>query len=280
MQTILNFLVKHNHWFLFILLEGISFMLIIRFNNYQNAVFFTSANNTLGDVYSLITDVDNYFGLRTENAELLEHNKELAQEVAELRLRLNEAESLNALSKETIASNAKDNYIFNTAAIINNSHTRLNYFIVIDKGAKDGIESEMGVFNSQGVIGTVYMVSDNYSLVMPLPNSKSNTSCKVRGGNETTILQWDGQDKQHSYLVDLPRHSRFAQGDTVVTSSHSSIFPEDIPVGIIDKVEESIDGMFYRARVRLFADFSTLRSVYTVGHKGYKEQKELEKKIL
>ncbi|MBR2638535.1 MAG: rod shape-determining protein MreC [Bacteroidaceae bacterium] len=279
MQTILNFLIKHNHWFLFILLEGISFMLIVRFNNYQNAIFFTSANRVAGDVYAIFTDIDSYFGLRTENSSLLKHNRELLQEIAVLRGQLNEANNSKALLNDTTANRYKNNYNFYAANVVSNTLTRLNYFIVIDKGLEDGIGNEMGVFNSNGVVGVIYQASQHYSLVLPLLNNKSNTSCKIRNGNETSILQWDGKDKEFSYLVDLPRHSRFAIGDTIVTSGHSSIFPEDIPVGTIDDIEESIDGMFYKARVRLFADFSTLRTVFIVGRDGYKEQKELEKNI-
>ena len=81
MQTILNFLIKHNHWFLFTLLEGISFVLIISFNNYQSAVMFTSANNVAGNIYSVITDIDSYFGLKSENTILLEHNRALLEEL-------------------------------------------------------------------------------------------------------------------------------------------------------------------------------------------------------
>ena len=81
MQTILNFLIKHNHWFLFTLLEGISFVLIISFNNYQNAVVFTSANNIAGDIYSTLTDVDSYFRLKSDNITLKEYNRTLLEEL-------------------------------------------------------------------------------------------------------------------------------------------------------------------------------------------------------
>ena len=279
MQTILNFLIKHNHWFLFFLLEGISFMLIVRFNNYQGATFFTAANSTVGNIYSAIANVDSYFGLQQENETLLTHNKELVEEVALLRTRIAELKSREALLTDTVVQKISSGYRFHTATIVSGNSSTANNYFVIDKGGLDSIKSEMGVFNSEGVVGIIYQSSTHYSLVLPLLNSKSRTSCKVRGDNTSSILQWDGNDTHYSHLVDLPRHTRIAKGDTVVTSGHSAIFPEEIPVGVIDKIEDSADGMFYRARVKLFVNFSTLSSVFIVAKEGYDEQKELERKI-
>ena len=53
MRNLLNFLIKYNYWFLFLLLEAASFVLLFRFNYYQQSVFFTSANSVAGKVYDL-----------------------------------------------------------------------------------------------------------------------------------------------------------------------------------------------------------------------------------
>lgn len=254
-------------------------MLIVRFNNYQGATFFTAANSVVGGLYSAISDVDGYFGLQQENEALLTHNKELTQEVAILRAQIAELKNREAMLTDTVVQNIGSGYRFHTATIVSGSSNTANNYFVIDKGRSDSISSEMGVFNSEGVVGIIYQSSTHYSLVLPLLNSKSRTSCKVRGDNTSSILQWDGNDARYSHLVDLPRHTRIAKGDTVITSGHSAIFPEGIPVGIIDKIEDSADGMFYRARVELFTNFATLSSVFIVTKEGYEEQKELERTI-
>ena len=51
MRNLLNFLIKYNYWFLFLLLEVASFILLFRFNHYQQSVYFTSANGVAGKVY-------------------------------------------------------------------------------------------------------------------------------------------------------------------------------------------------------------------------------------
>ncbi len=281
MQTILNFLVKHNHWFLLLLLEGISFMLIIHFNNYQRAAFFTATNNAAGNIYSTISEIDGYFGLRSENEELKEHNTQLLSQITELKATITELSNREALAHDTTAADLGSGYTFYTANVVSNPLNSINNFIVLDKGSNDGIEQEMGVFCNKGVVGIVYLTSDNYSLVLPLLNSKSNISCRILGdeGASVPMLQWDGNDTRHSHLVDLPRYTKFETGDTVVTSGHSEIFPAGITVGTIDNVESTTDGMFYRARVKLSTNFASLTSVFVVGNKGHNELKELMNKI-
>ena len=274
MQQILNFLIKHNHWFLFILLEGISFVLLFSFNNYQSASMFTSTNEVAGNIYSMISDVDGYFTLNDENHALLEHNKELISEIEALKEELATLKDSSA-----IAAFPDGKFRFNTARAVNNSLNKLQNFITIDKGENDGIGSEMGVFNDKGVVGIIYQTSRNFSLVMPLLNSKSMLSCRVKGNNSFCTLRWHGDELQYSYLIDLPRYAIFQQGDTVVTSGFSSIFPADIPVGEIERLEDSDDGMFYRARVRLFVDFASIDNVFVVGNDNKKEQDTLEQSI-
>lgn len=276
MQTLLNFFIKHNHWFLFLLLEGIGVMFIVQFNSYQNAKMFTSANRVAGDVFAAITDVRSYFSLKSENEKLLQYNKELNELVAALQ-----AELTFHRDSAMVASlpHKSSDFFYNCATVVNNSLNAVNNYITIDKGTADGVEPEMGVFCNEGVVGIIYTASAHYSVVIPLLNSKSSISCRVKGSDSFCTLQWMGDDTRHSYLVDLPRYNSYEQGDTVVTSGFSSIFPGDIPIGIIEKTEDSDDGMFAQARVELFTDFATLHKVYIVGNKGQKEQKELENSI-
>ena len=279
MQAILNFLIKHNHWFLFTLLEGISFVLIVSFNNYQGAVMFTSANNVAGNIYSVITDVDNYFTLKSDNEILLDHNHRLLEELELVQSELESVKEKVLLAEYPLTSKKDNGFYYKTATVVNNTLNKTDNYITINKGTNDGVHSEMGVFSERGVVGIVYQSSGNYSIVIPLLNGKSKVNCRVKGGNSFCALQWDGKDARYSYLVDLPRYTVFERGDTVVTSGFSSIFPADIPVGRIHNIEESEDGLFYRAKVELFVDFSAVSNVFVVGNDGKEEQEQLEKNV-
>mgnify|MGYP003310247415 CR=1 FL=1 len=278
MRSILDILIKHNHWFVLLLLEGISVVLIICFNNYQSATMFTSANSIAGNLYSAISDVSSYFDLKSENEVLVEHNEELINDIEVLKTRLRTYEDSAAIANLGDATRTDEGYYYKAARVVNNSINNVNNYITIDKGSAQGVTDQMGVFNNRGVIGITYTASENFAVVLPLLNSKSIISCKVKN-NSLCTLKWDGDDTRYSYLIDLPRYELFEKGDTVVTSGFSSIFPADIPVGRIHNLEESEDGLFYRAKVELFVDFSAVSNVFVVGNDGKEEQKQLEESI-
>lgn len=278
MRAILNFLIKHNHWLLFILLEGISFVLIISFNNFHRAAFFTSANSIVGNVYSAMSDIKGYFSLKDENKILVKHNQELLGEIETLKSLLMEYEDSASLANNELIKKNNIDYHYTAARVVNNSTNKVNNYLTIDKGTVHGVDREMGVFNEKGVIGVTYTSSGNYTVVLPLLNSKSTISCKVKD-NTFCSLKWDGGNTRYSYLVDLPRYEIFEKGDTVYTNGFSSIFPSGIPVGRIDKLEDSADGQSFRARVELFVDFSSISNVYVVGNDKKKEQDKLELSI-
>lgn len=278
MRSILDILIKHNHWFLFLLLEGISFVLIVCFNNYQSATMFTSASSIAGNIYSASTDINSYFNLKTENQTLVDLNRELVNEVENLKRELRAYEDSASVATLQQQLQRHNGFNYNTAKVVNNSVNKVNNYITIDKGTRQGVGQQMGVFNHQGVIGITYTSSENFTIVLPLLNSKSIISCKVKG-KTLCSLKWDGKDTRHSYLIDLPRYELFEKGDTVYTSGFSSIFPAGIPVGRIERLEDSADGQAYRARVELFADFASVDNVFVVGNDNSAEQEQLEQSI-
>ena len=239
---------------------------------------FTSANRIAGNMYSAITDVDSYFSLKTQNQALVDHNRELVNEVESLKTQLMEYADSASIAGIQQTLQPHNGFHYNTAKVVNNSVNKVNNYITIDKGIQQGVKDQMGVFNHQGVIGITYTSSDNFTIVLPLLNSRSSISCKVKG---TTLcsLKWDGKDTRHSYLIDLPRYELFENGDTVYTSGLSSVFPAGIPVGRIVRLEDSADGQAYRARVELFVDFTTVDNVFVVGNDNREEQEKLEQSI-
>ena len=278
MRNILNFFIKYNHWFLFLLLEGISIVLIVSFNRYQSATLFTSANRVAGNIYSAITDIEDYFGLKDENTALINHNRTLLEEIETLKRELRTYKDSTLLS-EIPYSGKGNGFYFNTARTVNINSDKNNFFITIDKGTNDGIKPKMGVFNEKGIVGITYSSSGGFTTVLPLLNGKNRISCKIKGGNSYSSLVWDGNDTRYSYLIDMPKQTGIAKGDTVVTSGFSSIFPEGMPIGRIDKMEDSNDGLFFKAKVELFVDFTAVDNVFIVGNDSKEEQATLEKSI-
>ena len=68
-----------------------------------------------------------------------------------------------------------------------------------------------------------------------------------------------------------------SKGDTIVTSSYSSIFPEGIMVGTIEDFEKIAGNTFYNVTIKLSTDFNRLSYVNVVNNLMREEQTTLEK---
>ena len=154
MHNLVEFLAKYNHWFLFIVLEVISMVLLFQFNNYQGSVWFTSANAVAGKVYEADAQVKSYFNLSTVNAELTQRNLQLEQQVKFL-----EESLLDKTADSLTMANRQMQYLSQfglvPAKVISNSLDKTDNLITIDKGSADGIHKDMGVACGNGVVGVV-----------------------------------------------------------------------------------------------------------------------------
>lgn len=273
MNGLIDFLFRHNHWLLFIVLEAVSLVLLFSFNDYQGSVWLSSASGVSGHVLETKQHVGSYFGLRSENERLTEQNARLQEEVYALRERIDSTE-LMRMTEET-----RRQWTFGVipATVIENSISLTDNYITIDKGTRDGLRPDMGVISSEGVVGVTFKCSAHYSLILPVLHSSSNISCKVIPGDSFGYLQWTGGDARQAMLRDVPRYASIHVGDHIVTSGHSSFFPEGIEVGTIDQFEPSADNLSNNITVALSTPFSRLRHVFVITNEGTDERKELKR---
>ena len=275
MRNLLNFLIKYNYCFLFLLLEVTSFVLLFRFNRYQQSVYFTSANSVAGKVYEISGGITSYFHLKSVNEDLLDRNMWLEQRVSFLENTLRE-KGLDSVKLHSMERLTPTEYRIFKANVIKNSLNKADNYITLDRGTTEGIAPEMGVVDANGVVGIVYKTSPHYSLVIPILNSKSSISCKIVGSDYFGYLKWEGGDSRFAYLQDLPRHAEFNLGDTVVTSGYSTVFPEGVVVGTVDDMADSHDGLSYLLKIKLATDFGKVSNVRVISRSGQDEQKTLE----
>jgi rod shape-determining protein MreC len=275
MRNLLEFLKNHFHWFLFVLLEVLCAVLLFQYNNYQNSVWFTSANWVTGKVYEWTSWMESFFSMTKVNEDLTLRNFYLERQVTQLRRLYAEATTETDV-KEQQELEKLQQYKLIPAKVVTNELHLANNLITIDKGEKDGVEVGMGVACGKGVVGVVYLTSAHYSIVIPVLNMKSSRiSCAIRNRGYFGVLRWDGRDAGIAYVEDIPRHARFNKGDWVETNGFSTIFPSGILVGQIKQVYNSRDGLSYRLQVRLSTDFGNLRDVVVINDKTIAERMRL-----
>lgn len=276
MNNIFQFLYKHLHWIVFIVLETVCFVLLFSYNNFQGSVYLSTANDVVARLLNGKDRMTTYFGLADKNRILAEQNAQLQQRIMELEM-LNEHHYLDSLSEEeSIRRIHRTGYHITPAQIIDKSINKMDNYFTIDRGTADGIAPDMGVMGVEGVVGIVYKCTEHYSLVMPVLNGNSSISCKVFGKNDFGYLRWNGGDSRYAMLYDLPRYSNVETGDTIVTSGNSSFFPEGIMVGRVEETYTSSDGLYMNLRVQLSTPFSRLEHVFVVSKMDAEELAALQ----
>lgn len=272
MRNLLDFLSRHNHWFVFVLLEVISAVLLFRYNSYQGSVWFSSANAVSGKLFEWNSAVGQYFSLIDVNEQLTQRNIYLEREVEQLSEKLRTATRDSSLV-EKMQKNVIAGLQTIPAKVVSSSLDKANNFITIDKGSLDGVKKDMGVICGTGVVGIVYLTSDHYSVIIPVLSQQSSISCAIKGRGYFGYLKWTGGSPASVYVDDIPRHAHFKLGEYVVTSGYSSVFPPGIFVGRIKHVYNSENGMSYRLKVDLSTDFTRLRDVCVIN------DTEMDKKL-
>lgn len=264
MNSIFQFLYKHLHWLVFVVLEIVCFVLLFSFNGFQGSIYLSTANAVSARLMVGKSRVASYFALDQTNEALAVQNAMLQQRVTELEQMLGQFR-LDSLSEaEAIDKVRRMGFRITPVRIVDNSINKTDNFITIDKGSADGLVPDMGVIDCAGTLGVVYKCSQHYSLVMPLLNSKSSLSCKVLGGDSFGFLKWEGGDARYAMLYDLPRYAEVQIGDTIVTSGHSVSFPEEIMVGRVAEMFPSSDGLYVTLKVLLSAGFDQLGHAFVV----------------
>lgn len=271
MKNLIEFIRKYNHWFVFVVLEVIGFVLLFQYNSYQGSVWFTSANAMSGKVLAWDAEVESFFSLGKVNAELTQRNLYLEQQVRKLSEQLATATKDSGWAHRNELALLKGYHLI-PAKVVSNTVARHDNLITIDKGTADGVCKDMGVACGNGVVGIVYLTSPHYSIVIPVLNIESNISCRIRGRGYFGYLHWTGGDIRKAYVEDVPRHARFRLYDEVETSGYSSVFPPGILVGKILHVYNSTDGVSYRLQVQLSTDFGKLRDVCVIDNAPVQER--------
>ena len=285
MDKLLEFLHKYRHWFVFLILETIALVTYLSGSLYSRSLGWYATSAVFGRVNELMTEGWSYVGLRPRNEELLRENARLRTAYTLLARQMQDAEAHGLLPR----LHATDSLPIDPSAVIiarvvnRVTHTSEVYY-TINKGRRDGIETDMGVMSASGVVGAVMAVSDHYALVIPVLNPKIRLACTLLGQEVSgTLTASSSPNANEAILSNVPPHAHPQIGDTITTSGYSYLFPEGMMVGTIaDSVPARLKGSagtFANYPVHLSTDFQGLRYVYVIREKPTHELRALEDSI-
>ncbi len=222
-----------------------------------------------------------YLALRDENLRLKMENARLQAELANQR-------ATDILRRDTIghlhlSEQGKDaqkvsrpQYVFISGRVIGNTLSGRNNWLIINRGAKDGVRPNSGVISRTGVVGVVRQVSDHFALAMSVLHPQTKISAAVKGYNYYGLLFWGEDDPNYLTLSDIPYHLPIHRGDTVVVSNYSLLFPEGHPAGIVDTAYRIQGSSFLHIRVVPTQPPAGIREVYVVINRYAEELERLK----
>lgn len=267
MYNLIRFLQKNYFIFLFLLLEVISIVMLTGSHTYHRAAVSHNINQFTGEIYNINAGITDYFSLRNANNKLRLQNAQLQSRLANLEATIQPT--------DTVMKNAI--FEFLPARVVSNTVNLRNNYIIIDKGSNQGVRKDMGLVAPEGAVGIIIGVSENYATAMSLLHKYATLSVKFNNSNQIAQLNWKGGNYRYGELSDIPTHVLLQQGDTVITSGHSFVFPEGIMVGSVEEFVQSEKGNLNAARVQFAVDFNQLRNVYVVKNFHRNELDQLQK---
>ena len=274
MRKLILFFKKIYVLLLFIVLESLALHFYAGSTSYTKAKLLGASNAVVGSIYKQFADIGDYFGLRHENDVLLE-------ELTRLRNEFEVYRATHRIPVDSLASPEGEvaEYIYSTAYVINNSITRQENYIMLDKGRRDGVEPNMALVTPEGtIVGYVLSCRNKFSVAISVLNTNFRTVGKIKGKESFGSIYWDGRDHSYVTLSEIPKYTEIQPGDTIVTG-YSSIFPPNLEIGRVESSQMNPTG-YYDVKVKLTTRMSGLKRVFLVRYADAVERMLLEEEVL
>lgn len=270
MQQIAYFIQKYKYFLFFVFLSLIALSLTINNHDFHKSKFISSANSITGGLYEKSSQLSDYFHLKSYNEELIDENTLLKNQLELIKARLDSTIEISVI--DSLKYYQKYSYV--SGRVIKNDYHKQNNFLLINLGTNQGVLTEMAVVNSKGLIGITDQVNTKYARVQSILNSNSKINARLKNSFHFGTLVWNGKNYNDVQLIDIPRQANVQIGDTIITGGKSTIFPEGILIGTVQKINHN--NALSEIDIKLFNDMSNIGYVYVIKNLDKSEIKSLE----
>ena len=217
-------------------------------------------------------DIINYKNNAKNVNKLQEENQKLKKEIIDLNSQLDEVQSLESLKKSLNFIDEKYQAKAISTSVVGKSDGNWYESFVIGAGKNQGVKEDSIVINGNGLIGVVYEVSENYSKAISLLDTKSSVSYKLLKDSklkgvitQNSTLEDKENYKNEGYLYGYMFDSSYnvLPGD-VLTTSGLGLYPQDIPIGEVDKVIDDKNKSMKFVVVKPYVNFKNIDDVVVI----------------
>lgn len=273
MRNLFAFLRRFRVFLVFVLLQVFALSTYFSFLAYPRAQYLTSASNIAGSILKTRHDITRYLNLNRTNAALQRENIRLRKKMPQSFIQINRSK---AKIHDTLFH---QQYEYIPATVLNSTCTKRNNYFTINTGKLLGIKRGMGVFSDHGIVGIVHNSSKHFAVIKSVLTENINVDVMIQPIGLIGLLKWDGRDPRRGSISGITNDVVIKKGSVVVTRGGSGIFPRNLVVGKVEKLNV-IDGKpLWDVVIRFSEDYRRLQRVYVIKNLLQNEQSTLEAKI-
>jgi rod shape-determining protein MreC len=245
----------------------------------HQTVFAETTGELTGNINERYSNLRSYFTLR-------ETNRLLAAENARLRNQLpNNFEWPNTQKIQRVDTAVIDTlgrfrkYTYLPAIVAGNTYTLQNNYLILERGALQAVKKGMSVVGTNGIVGVVVEVTDNYSKVMSLLHHNSKVSAMLKKDNSAGSIEWDGADPSYLLMRNVTKSAKITNGDSVITSTYSANYPSHLLIGMVAGIIPDPSSNFYTLKIKTATNFYTIQFVNVVENTRFNERLQLDNSV-
>jgi len=207
---------------------------------------------------SITGSVSEFWNTFEANRRLKKENSELLLE----RQRYTEIILENSRLKSLLELKQSQKGFATAAAVIGRGYDRFLNTLIIDKGSNSGIQKNMAVVTTKGLVGKIQSVNPDSAEVLLINDPNFSVAVRLQQTRQEGVLS--GTGRGFCELKYIPPEETVNQGDIVVTSGLDSIFPEGIPAGIVHSIRRAGIDFFLDIRIATFSSPQKTEEVVVV----------------
>jgi len=273
MLNFIAFFRRFRVFLVFLILQIAALSSFFSVMSFPRTKFFNSSTAFTGTMLTWERNIVKYLYLDEANERLQAENVLLEKRIADNFVSI---DNNTALIKDTLKRLAFERL---PATVINSSYTHANNYFTINAGSDKGIEKKMGVVSSNGIVGIVYDVSENFAIVKSVLTSDINISAFIKKSNAHGLIKYDGGNPRKVKLTGFSNDIEVEIGSEVSARGSGGYFPQGEPIGVVEKLEPIEGKPMWDITVKLSQDMRKLRYVYIIKNIHQMELESLEMKI-
>ena len=268
MHRLIEFIKRIYIVLLFLLVEGVALWCYATATPYTESKILARTTAFGNSVSGAINDARNFMSLPDENSKLAKRVAQLEEQLESRDLTIREL--THADEGAPIVDSIDSKFRYHHAHVVSMTTNRLRNYIIVDRGTKDGIYENMGVITpTKELVGTVVSCSENYSVVMPMLNTRFKVGGRLVDNDYVCSIYWEGESRYEVLAVEISKYAE-PKSDMVINVV-SDRMPRDVKIGTVESCKLNASKTAYSAVVEIAAEMQRLGDLLIVENRDETE---------